>query len=295
MTASTSPVRVSRALVRTSRDRRRSIVDRTFRALSLAAAITGIIPLFAIIAYVTINGIQALNLDLVTKAPKALGVGGGAAGAILGTIQMVGLATLMAVPLGILAGVYVNEFSSRRSARGIRFAADVMVGVPSILIGIFVFTILVLPFKQFNAFAGSVSLAVIMIPVIMRTTEEILKIVPGTLREASLSLGVPVWRTVLSVVIPTGLAGILTGLMLAIARAAGETAPLLFTALGSRLINVGNFSRPMDALPLFIYNNARQPYPVLNQQAWGAAFLLLLFVLTINVLVRYRTWGRRAG
>jgi phosphate transport system permease protein len=296
MTASiTSPAPVSRALVRTARDRRRAIVDRTFRGLSLGAAILGIIPLFAIIAYVTINGIQALNLDLLTKAPKALGVGGGAAGAILGSIQMVGLATLMAVPIGILAGVYVNEFSNRRSARAIRFAADVMVGVPSILIGIFVFTILVLPFKQFNAFAGSVSLAVIMIPVIMRTTEEILKIVPGTLREASLSLGVPVWRTVLSVVIPTGLAGILTGLMLAVARAAGETAPLLFTALGSRLVNVGNFSRPMDALPLFIYNNARQPYPVLNQQAWGAAFLLLLFVLTINVLVRYRTWGRRAG
>ena len=189
----------------------------------------------------------------------------------------------------------MNEFSSRRSARAIRFAADVMVGVPSILIGIFVFTILVLPFKQFNAFAGSVSLAVIMVPVIMRTTEEILKIVPGTLREASLSLGVPVWRTVLSVVIPTGAAGILTGLMLAVARAAGETAPLLFTALGSRLVNVGNFARPMDALPLFIYNNARQPYEALNEQAWGAAFLLLLFVLTINVLVRYRTWGRRAG
>ena len=296
MTASTTPLPAPpRALVRTSRDRRRSIVDRAFRGLALGATILGIIPLFAIIAFVVINGIQALNLDLITKGTKALGVGGGALGAILGSLQMVGLATLMAVPLGILAGVYVNEFSSRRSARGIRFAADVMVGVPSILIGIFVYTILVLPFRQYNAFAGAVSLAVIMIPVIMRTTEEILKIVPGTLREASLSLGVPVWRTVLSVVIPTGLAGILTGLMLAVARATGETAPLLFTALGSRLVNVGDFSRPMDALPLFIYNNARQPYEALNQQAWGAAFLLLLFVLTVNVLVRYRTWGRRAG
>jgi phosphate transport system permease protein len=296
MTASSTPLPATpRSLVRTSRDRRRSIVDKAFRGLALGATILGIVPLFAIIAFVVINGIQALNLDLITKGTKALGVGGGALGAILGSLQMVGLATLMAVPLGILAGVYVNEFSSRRSARTIRFAADVMVGVPSILIGIFVYTLLVLPFKQYNAFAGAVSLAVIMIPVIMRTTEEILKIVPGTLREASLSLGVPVWRTVLSVVIPTGLAGILTGLMLAIARAAGETAPLLFTALGSRLVNVGDFSRPMDALPLFIYNNARQPYDALNQQAWGAAFLLLLFVLTVNVLVRYRTWGRRAG
>ena len=129
----------------------------------------------------------------------------------------------------------------------------------------------------------------------MRTTEEILKLVPGTLREASLSLGVPVWRTVLSVVIPTGIAGILTGVMLAVARAAGETAPLLFTALGSRLINVGDWARPMDALPLFIYVNARQPYERLNDQAWGAALLLLVFVLAVNIIVRYRTWGRRAG
>ena len=208
---------------------------------------------------------------------------------------MVTLATLMAVPVGILAGIYVNEFGSRRSGRLIRFTADVLVGVPSILIGVFVFTLLVLPFKQYNAFAGAVALAVIMIPVVMRTTEEILAIVPGGLREASLALGIPVWRTVLSVVVPTGLAGILTGVMLAVARAAGETAPLLFTALGSRLINVGNWNEPMDALPLFIYTNARQPYETLNNQAWGAALLLLVFVLTVNILVRFRTWGRRAG
>jgi phosphate transport system permease protein len=286
MTASIAPpAPVSRALVRTARDRRRSIVDRTFRGLSLGAAILGIIPLFAIIAYVTINGIQALNLDLLTKAPKALGVGGGAAGAILGSIQMVGLATIMAVPLGILAGVYVNEFGSRRSARAIRFAADVMVGVPSILIGIFVFTILVLPFKQFNAFAGSVSLAVIMIPVIMRTTEEILKIVPGTLREASLSLGVPVWRTVLSVVIPTGLAGILTGLMLAVARAAGETAPLLFTAAvaNGTTLNLGD---KMNSLPVQIFTDVGQAQDRLVARAWGAALTLVLLVLVLTLIAR---------
>jgi phosphate transport system permease protein len=245
--------------------------------------------------FVTLKGAGTLNLDLLTRPPKALGTGGGAVTAILGSLQLVAVATVMAVPLGILGGVYVSEFGSRRSARVIRFAADVLVGVPSIIVGIFVFTFLVLPFKQFNAFAGAVALALIMLPVVMRTTEEILRIVPGTLREASLALGVPVWRTVLSVVIPTGLAGILTGVMLAVARAMGETAPLLFTALGSRLVNVGDFGRPMDALPLFIYNNARQPYDALNNQAWGAAFLLLLFVLTVNILVRFRTWGRRAG
>jgi phosphate transport system permease protein len=208
---------------------------------------------------------------------------------------MVALATIVAVPVGTLAAVYVNEFARTSTSRAIRFAADVLVGVPSILIGIFVFTFLVLPFKQFNAFAGGIALAVIMIPVIMRTTEEILKLVPGSLREASLALGIPMWRTVLSIVMRTGLTGILTGVMLAVARAFGETAPLLFTALGSRLVNVGDFKKPMDALPLFIYNNARQPFPALNQQAWASALLLLIVVLAINVLVRARTWGSRAA
>jgi phosphate transport system permease protein len=268
-------------------------MDQVVYGLALAAGLTCIVPLGAVILFVTANGIGALNLDLLTKAPRALGTGGGAVTAILGSLQLVALASLMAIPIGVLAGVYVNEFSGRRPARLIRFAADVLVGVPSILVGIFVFTFLVLPFRQYNAFAGSVALAVIMIPVIARTTEETLKLVPMTLREASLALGVPVWRSVVSVVLRAGLPGILTGVMLAVARAAGETAPLLFTALGSRLVNVGDLGQPMDALPLFIYANARQPYPVLNQQAWGAAFLLLLFVLTVNVLVRARSWGRR--
>jgi phosphate transport system permease protein len=282
-------------LERSGLDRRRALVDRFFRALCVAASVVCIVPLAAIVLFVVLNGIAALNLDLLTKPPRALGTGGGALSAILGTLQMVALATLIAVPIGLFAGLYVNEFAERRSARAIRFAADVLVGVPSILVGIFVFTFLVLPFRQFNAFAGSVALGVLMIPVIMRTTEEILRLVPGSLREAALALGVPTWRTVISVVIRTAIPGILTGVMLAVARAAGETAPLLFTALGSRLVNAGDFSRPMDALPIFIYVNARQPFPALNQQAWGAAFLLLMFVLTINVLVRARTLGQRAG
>jgi phosphate transport system permease protein len=292
MTAVASSIPLS--LTRSRGDRRRAFVDRFFRGLSLVASIVCVVPLFAIIAYVVINGISALSIDLLTKAPRALGIGGGAAAAILGSIQMVALASLLAIPVGILAAVYVSEFGGRRSATTIRFAADVLVGIPSILMGIFVFTFLVLPFHQYNAFAGSVALALLMIPVIMRTTEEIIRLVPKDLREAALALGVPAWRTVTSVVLRTGLAGILTGVMLAVARAAGETAPLLFTALGSRLINVGDFSKPMDALPIFIYTNARQPYDALNSQAWGAALLLLLFVLSVNILVRARTWGRRA-
>lgn len=264
------------------------------RLVALAATLACVVPLGAVLAFVTINGAPAVTAQLLTEAPRALGRGG-ALNAITGTLQMVPLAALLAVPAGVLAGVYVSEFASPRVAGAIRFAADVMVGVPSILIGLFVFTFLVLPFGQFNAFAGSVALAVLMLPVILRTTEEILRLVPSTLREASLALGIPAWRTVLSVVIPTGLGGILTGVMLAVARAMGETAPLLFTALGSRLVNVGDLSRPMDALPLFIYVNARQPYELQVQQAWGAAFLLVLVVLVINVAVRARTWGRRVG
>jgi phosphate transport system permease protein len=275
--------------------RRRTIVDRSMRSLAFLAAVLCALPLGAVLVFVAINGAPALNLDLITKPPRALGVGGGALNAVLGTLQMVPVATLIAVPSGILAAIYVGEFGGRRSARIIRFCADVLVGIPSILIGIFVFTFLVLPFKQFNAFAGSVALAIIMLPVVMRTTEESLHLVPNALREASLALGVPVWRTVLSVVLRTGLPGILTGSMLALARAMGETAPLLFTALGSRIVNVGDFGRPMDSLPMFIYVNARQPVDALNQQAWGAALLLLIVVLVINVAVRARSWGRRIG
>ncbi len=293
MAAATPAVRTGR-LTGTRSANRRTRTDKTMRVIAGLAAVACVIPLAAVLIFVTLNGISALNLDLLTKPSRAQGVGGGAAAAILGSIQMVLLATVVAIPFGVLAGVYVREFASGRAARAVRFAADVIVGIPSILIGIFVFTFLVLPFKQYNAFAGSIALAVIMVPVIMRTTEEILKLVPVSLREASLALGIPMWRTVFSVVIRTGLPGILTGIMLAVARAAGETAPLLFTALGSRFVNVGDFTKPMDALPLFVYINARQPYELQNQQAWGAAFLLLLFVLVVNVLVRARTAGRRA-
>lgn len=292
--AAVNPASVSR-LGRAALGRRRDVHDRAMRGLAFAAAIVCVAPLAAVIAFVTINGIGAFNLDLITKGPKALGIGGGAANAILGTFQMVPLASLIAIPTGILGAVYIGEFAGQRSARIIRFSADVMVGVPSILVGIFVFTFLVLPFKQYNAFAGSVALAVIMIPIVLRTTEETLRLVPGALREAALALGVPVWRTVLSVVLRTGLTGILTGSMLAFARAMGESAPLLFTALGSRLINVGNFAQPMDALPLFIYRNATQPNAALNQQAWGVAFLLMVVVLVINIAVRARSAGRRVG
>lgn len=294
MTAATTSAR-SATILTTRSGGRRLVIDRVMRTLCLLAAIASVVPLAAVLAFVAIKGIAALDIDLLTKPPRALGIGGGALPAILGTLQMVPVAALMAIPFGVLAGVYVHEFGGRLSGRTIRFAAEVLVGVPSILVGIFVYTILVLPFEQYNAFAGSVALAIIMIPVIMRTTEEMLKLVPASLREASLALGVVHWRTTLSIVVRTALPGVLTGIMLAVARAAGETAPLLFTALGSRLTNVGDFSKPMDALPLFIYRNARQPYEAQNEQAWGAAFLLLVLVLSINILVRLRSTRRRSA
>ena len=274
---------------------RRAVMDRAMQLATVSCTIVAVVPLVAVLAFITINGISALSIDLLTRPPKATGVGGGAVTAIAGSIQMVGLATVIAVPVGLMAGIYVSEFAGRRAGSVVRFCADVLVGIPSILVGVFVFTFLVLPFRQYNAFAGSVALAVIMVPVIMRTTEEILRLVPGDLREASLALGVRRWRTVISIAVRAGWPGILTGIMLAVARAAGETAPLIMTTLGSRLLNIGDFSRPMDALPLFIYNNARQPYPLLNQQAWGAAFLLLLAVLTINILVRVRSLRGTSG
>ncbi len=277
--------------LRAARGSRRRTVDRVARSIALAATITCIIPLAAVLLYVFTKGIAALDLDLITKPARALGTGGGALQSWLGTLQMVALATLLAVPFGVLAGIYVSEFAGHRAARGVRFASDVLVGIPSILVGVFVYALLVLPFKQFNAFAGAVALAVIMVPVIQSTTEEVLRLVPRELREGALALGVPTWRATLSVVLPTARAGVLTGIMLGVARAAGETAPLLFTALGSRLVNVGDFAQPMDSLTLFIYNGARSPIVAVNDQAWGAALLLLLLVLGANIFVRLRSMG----
>lgn len=274
-----------------ARGSRRKTVDRVARSIALAATIACVVPLAAVLVYIILKGTQSLNLDLITRPSKALGAGGGALQAWLGTLQMVALAALFAVPIGILAGIFVSEFAGHRAARSVRFASDVMAGIPSILIGVFVYALLVLPFKQFNAFAGAVALAIIMVPMIQRTTEEVLRLVPRELREGSLALGVPTWRTTLSIVLPTARAGILTAVMLAVARAAGETAPLLFTALGSRLVNVGSLTQPMDSLTLFIYNGARSPISAVIDQAWGAALLLLLLVLGINILVRFRSMG----
>ena len=264
---------------------RRRTVDRVMRALMLAATMLIIIPLIALAAYVFANGLPWLDWEFLTSAPVD-NTHGGALNAILGSLQLVPMATLLAAPIGLAGGVFVAEVASPRVANAVRFAADVMVGLPSVVVGVFCYGVLVVPFHAYTALAGVVALAVIMVPVIVRNTEEILRLVPRSVREGGLALGMPRWRTITTVVMRASTGGLLTGIILAVARAAGETAPLLLTALGSRLVNVGELGKPIDSLPVFIYNNSGEPSPVLVGQAWAAALLLLVFVLATNVLVR---------
>ncbi len=277
----------------TAHDRRRRLTNRLATGLCLAMCALTALSLGAILAFVVGNGLLGLDRQFFTM--EATGYNqGGALAAIAGSLQIVPLATIIAAPLGILAGVYLSEQKDGRLASILRVATETMVGLPSVVIGIFVFTVLVLPFKQYSAAAGAAALAIIMVPIIARSTEEILLLVPGSVREAALALGIPVWRTTLSVVLRTALAGILTAVMLAVARAAGETAPLILTAIGNQALNVGNLTAPMDSLPTFIYFNSGQPDDLLVAQAWGASLVLLLFVLIVNIAVRGRSVGRRA-
>jgi phosphate transport system permease protein len=269
----------------------RRLVDGVMRGATLVATFLILVPLAALVAYVLVNGLPWIDLEFLTSAPVN-NIHGGALNAIVGSLQIVPLATLLAAPLGILGGIYLAEIAPPRVATAMRFASDVMVGLPSVVVGVFCYALLVVPFHGYSSFAGVVALAIIMIPVIVRNTEEILRLVPQSVREGGLALGMPRWRTITVVVLRAGLGGILTGVILAVARAAGETAPLLLTALGSQLVNVGDFTKPMESLPTFIYASSGQPSPVLVGQAWAAALLLLVFVLAANILVRLTTARR---
>jgi phosphate transport system permease protein len=238
-----------------------------------------------VLAYLVIKGLPAWDVEFFTQLPQLYGSGGGVANAIAGTGIIVGLASLIGIPAGIMAGIYLSEYGDNRLASFIRFMADVMTGIPSIVVGIFVYGLLVLA-MDFNAFAGAVSLAILMVPIITRTTEEILRLVPDSLREASLALGVSRWKTIMRVVLPAAAGGILTGIFLGIARIAGETAPLIFTILGSNFWNTKITQGAIAALPLQIYNFARTPYASVLQSAWGAALLLVTIVLALSLLAR---------
>lgn len=266
---------------------RRRFASAAMAGLCLLATVVALVPLASVLGYVLTNGVAALNLDFFTNLPKPLGEpGGGMANAIVGTLILIGLACLVGLPVGIGAGVYLSEFRATRLAGIVRFTTDVLTGVPSIVIGIFVYTFIVLLMRRFSAIAGGVALGIIMIPTVTRTTEEMLKLVPDSLREASLALGVSQWRTMWHVVLPTALRGIMTGVMLAIARVAGESAPLLFTAFGNRFWHSG-LDQPIAALPLQIFAYAISPYKDWHSQAWAGAFVLIVLVLALNAAARW--------
>lgn len=271
----------------------RKAKNRLMQAITFGGAVLVILPLVLVVFHVLKSGIGAVNWDFFTKLPKPVGEpGGGMANAIVGTFELLGLASMIGVPVGVLGGVFLSEYRSVLNP-WVRFGADVLNGVPSIIWGMVVYGLLVLPLKGFSAWAGGVVLGMMMVPLIMRTTEEVLLLVPGGYREAALALGVPQWRMVLQIVVRTGLKGIVTGVLLALARIAGETAPLLFTAFGNRFWN-HSLSDPIAALPLNIFSYAISPYEEWHQQAWAGAFVLLLLVAAVNVTVRFLTRDRLA-
>jgi phosphate transport system permease protein len=260
--------------------------NRLMLGLSGIAAAVGILMLALILGYTLIQGIGFLRLDLVTNVSQPAGdPASGIRNEIIGTLILVALASVLALPVGIMAGIFLSESGKPRVAAGVRFAADILSGVPSIVVGVFAYAIVVRPMHTYSAFAGGVALAVIMVPIVARTAEESLRLVPNSMREAALALGITRWRAVVSVVVPGAITGIITGVMLAVARIAGETAPLLFTALGNNFSFQGLF-KPVAALPLLIYTHALSPYPDWHAQAWAAAFLLVVLVLVVNIVVR---------
>lgn len=270
----------------------RRLLNITALVLAGVCAILVMAPVFVILAYLVINGIRSLNIEFLTSLPKAPGEpGGGMANAIVGSFYIVGLATIMAIPFGVGAGVYLAEFGRTRYANMIRFMADVLNGVPSIVIGVSVWALLVVPMRSFSALAGAVALSFIMIPMIARTTEEMVRAVPNVLREAALGLGSTYARTMWSVVLPAARGGIVTGVMLGLARAFGEAAPLLFTALGNRFWNL-YVDRPMANLPTQIYEYAKSPFEDWHRQAWAAALVLIIVVLILNIIARLSTRER---
>jgi phosphate transport system permease protein len=263
--------------------------------LTFCSAVLVIAPLGLVFLYVLKSGIGAINLDFFTQLPKPVGAaGGGMANAIVGTLELLALAGVIGIPVGVLGGIFLAEYGTARVNSVLRFIADVLNGVPSIIWGVVVYGLIVLRFKSFSAYAGGLALAVIMIPLILRTTEEVILLVPVGYREAALALGIARWKTILQIVVKTASRGIITGILLALARVGGETAPLLFTAFGNRFWN-RDLSEPIAALPLQIFTYAISPYDDWHRQAWAGALILVTGVFCVNVLVRLVTRVRTAS
>jgi phosphate transport system permease protein len=269
--------------------RLRKAISSIFVGFCALSVLVALVPLALVLFYVVAQGVQALNLDFFTKMPRPVGeAGGGLANAIVGTLILTGLGSLFAIPVGILSGIYMSEYAGTRFASLVRFAADTLNGVPSIVIGVFIYGVAVLPFKQFSAIAGGLALGVMMIPIIARTTEELLLLVPGTMREGALALGATRSRAVFSVVVPSALPGIITGVVLALARIAGETAPLLFTAFSNRFFTT-KLTQPIASLTVMIFTYANSPYQDWHRQAWAGALVLVAMVLLCSLLARFAT------
>jgi len=265
----------------------RLIVDRVVGSLVVLCVMLAAIPVLVLFLFVVLKGLPGiLTPGFFTDSPHPQGVpGGGVLNAIIGTLEIVGIGSLLAVPVGVLIGIFLSEYGRNQVGDTVRFISDVLTGLPSIAFGIFGYTVVVLTTHHFSAISGSIALAVLMLPVILRATETALLLVPNALREAGLALGAPRWRVTLEIVVPAALGGIVTGALLAIARAAGETAPLLFTAFGNDIVQT-NPLQPMGALALTVFRNALVPYPNLQDQAWGAALLLVILVAVTNILAR---------
>ena len=271
------------------RDRWRRFLSSAVVVLCGAAVLIALVPLALILFYVVSKGASSLSLSFFTQMPKPVGeAGGGMANAIVGSLMVVGLGAVFAIPLGVMSGVYAAEYAGSRFAAMARFAADTLNGVPSIVIGVFVYGIAVLPFRRFSALAGGLALGIMMIPLIMRTTEELLRLVPSALREGALALGATRARAVFTVVVPAALPGIMTGILLALARIAGETAPLLFTAFNNRFFST-DVAQPISTLTVQVYTYAISPYEDWHRQAWAGALVLVAIVLSCSLLARLAT------
>ena len=279
-------------ITQNSRDyRRRKLVDKTMTVFAYACAVIAFIPLAAITFEVVRKGLPAWDLEFFTGLPSTYGDGGGVRNAIIGSAIIVGGAGLMAVPVGILSGIYLAEYGDNRLGAALRFVSDVMTGAPSIVIGILAYAVFVVATGGTAAIYGSVALAILVLPVIIRATEGIVRLVPDDLREASLALGIPRWKTILRVVVPTALSGIVTGVILAMARASGETAPLLFAIGTNSFMNLNPFEGGMAALPVVVYQQSAYGGEVL-QNAWGGALLLFVIIVALNLIARLAFKGR---
>src|ERR1700730_5554322 len=266
---------------------RRRITDHVMTGVAVVTVVLVLVPLVAIFGYLLYRGVGSINWAFLTQTPKPVGEpGGGMANAIVGSGFILGIASLIGVPFGVGAGIYLAEFGRNRLGQAIRFTADVLNGVPSIVIGIVAYSIVVLYQKHFSALAGGVALAIMMVPTITRTTEEMLLLVPQALREAAYGLGIPRWRTTLSITLRTATSGVITGIMLAFARVAGETAPLLFTAFGNQFWNLRT-DQPTAALPLQSCSYAISPYDEWHRQAWAGALVLIVLIVSAVAAVRF--------